>query len=184
MVSNFSFCHNIFKSRLLQRHQKASVWWGIKKFSLWIIRGLDIGEYSFTPQYLSHYWTQPYVVRTQKNCLCDTILLSTNNIAFGCQIRISEHKLQALSSILDFVNVQPCTNSNSCQAEYMYICFHGDQNILCVSGKDSHYLTLSHLWTHFDAFAADDSWKLCAERRKCSKQIFSPFVTMFSTFFM
>ena len=47
----------------------------------------------FTQQYPSYDSIKPYVVGTQKNCLTETILLSTNNIGFegysriwGCEI--------------------------------------------------------------------------------------------------
>ena len=51
----------------------------------------------FYPQYLSYYSTKPYVVGTQKKHLTETILLSTHNIGFECQIRILEHEIFALS---------------------------------------------------------------------------------------
>ena len=42
-------------------------------------------------------------------------------------------------------------------------------------------LTLSHLYTHFDASAADDFWKHRDKRRNCSKRAISSYSTMFST---
>ena len=61
------------------------------------IRG---SEQVFSPQYFSYYSTKSYVVGTQKNRLTDTILWSTLNIGFECQIRILEHENIPLSRAL------------------------------------------------------------------------------------
>ena len=56
-----------------------------------IFWGPDKEGYSvqlFSPQFLSYYYSESYVVGTQKNRLSDTILLSTHNIGVQVQIRI------------------------------------------------------------------------------------------------
>ena len=61
-----------------------------------IRRGLQL----FSPQYLSHYQTKPYVVGTQKNRLSETIRLSTYNIGLADKIRILEQANRSLSRVL------------------------------------------------------------------------------------
>ena len=50
--------------------------------------------------YSTCYPTKSYVVGTQKNRLTETILLSTHNIGFECQIRILEHEKCPISRAL------------------------------------------------------------------------------------
>ena len=50
--------------------------------------------------------TEPYVVGAQKNRLTETILLSTHNIGFKGQIRISEHAKRPLSRALHIDHLQ------------------------------------------------------------------------------
>ena len=61
MMSNLSFCHNVFKSFLLRRRQKVSLWW----------------------KSLNHYLdAKPYVVGTENYCLTKTIVLNTHSTSF------------------------------------------------------------------------------------------------------
>ena len=121
-----SFVTMFSKSCLLQRRPKASIW-GKGLNSKWLFtpvinpevqirRGLQL----FSPQYLSYYPTKPHVVRTQKNRLIETILLSTHNIGLADKIRILEQAKCSLSRA-----------QNSIPPLILYtsqVCFHFDNS--------------------------------------------------------
>ena len=53
-----------------------------------------------SPQFLSYYYSKPYVVGTQKNHLTQAILLSTHSIGLEGQIRIFKYAKHPLSRAL------------------------------------------------------------------------------------
>ena len=126
----------------------------------------------------SYFSTKTYVVGTQKNCLNETVLLSTNNICLNWWVR---KYLQFYGEIFVYLNLW-LTISGIQKRGYLKITFLVsrpkhilNQNICCGYSRTSQHPNFCSSWVVFKLFfclyiwssiAGKSSWKNKTERRR------------------
>ena len=187
-MTNFTLCHNVLKSRLLQMHpQNAST------------SGMLINPFHHTDISLDTSTAEGYWKHCGKRRNCSLLYFhllevsrifakmfsksSAANNEIGCMWEkvMLALKLQLLRNFLFFA-VKCCLlqmrqNVSAAVKGFKRVIVREYQTV------KPYFKIFSYLQTHFDAIAADIFWKHCSQMWNCSWWAISSLATMFSTLF-